>query len=544
MSKEPFALSTISPSSLEEESDYDTICATVMESARGRWFLEEYARRNRNADTRLVLAAIERIDRLIRSDRSPQADRGFRSDLLEMARTIAQTRAEIAGESEAGARDSAAARHTKKPQPRLEIFATAERLHDVAWTMRECGLDPRICEEIETLASSILAASSLQDPADQRAQKLKEVLQYLERRISSMLDAGAQALGVAPHDAGERRNSESGESPADAGAELRSFSIPAIAAAAPTMDPSAELQPDPIVMEPPAGAMAMHASIPVVTNEAPSLSDAEPRGGPTANLIPAVELAIVEPTRSLETIPTMTGATVVFDWTRGSAAMTVDPLEVEPLVSATGVPSADQCCEAVSPQLCLLIATPIPSQAEQSSATFDSPATIADEDQTESSAEPPVEPAAAWPPRRLHLLHATDDDLLAQSTLDIWGGQPLPAAPSDTSTEPSLDPIWDIERELFAPEPIEFPSDEIVSRRFRATPSAVSPPRPGSPVNATVATPVEQIAHASMTAQTPAAAASAALPRPMVRPIPRAAPTDPLAALKAMTPEERIALFT
>src|SRR4249919_3002198 len=102
MPEEPFALSTISPLPAEE-SDYDAICATVMESARGRWFLEEYARRNRNADTRLVLAAIERIDRLIRSDRSPQADRGIRSDLLEMARTIAQTRAEIAGESEAGA---------------------------------------------------------------------------------------------------------------------------------------------------------------------------------------------------------------------------------------------------------------------------------------------------------------------------------------------------------------------------------------------------------------------------------------------------------
>src|SRR5712671_4869976 len=71
MSKEPFALSTISAPSLEdEESDYDAIRATVMESARGRWFLEEYARRNRNADTKLVLAAIERLEHLIRTERN------------------------------------------------------------------------------------------------------------------------------------------------------------------------------------------------------------------------------------------------------------------------------------------------------------------------------------------------------------------------------------------------------------------------------------------------------------------------------------------
>ena len=41
---------------------YDAICATMMESARGRWFLDEYARRNRNADTAMVLAAIERLE--------------------------------------------------------------------------------------------------------------------------------------------------------------------------------------------------------------------------------------------------------------------------------------------------------------------------------------------------------------------------------------------------------------------------------------------------------------------------------------------------
>lgn len=41
--------------------DYEAIQAAVMETARGRWFLAEYARRNRNADTERVLEAIERV---------------------------------------------------------------------------------------------------------------------------------------------------------------------------------------------------------------------------------------------------------------------------------------------------------------------------------------------------------------------------------------------------------------------------------------------------------------------------------------------------
>jgi hypothetical protein len=58
--------------------------------------------------------------------------------------------------------------------------------------MRERGLDPATCEEVEALASSIVATSALQDPADDRGQKLTAVLAYLERRIAGMLEPGAQ----------------------------------------------------------------------------------------------------------------------------------------------------------------------------------------------------------------------------------------------------------------------------------------------------------------------------------------------------------------
>jgi hypothetical protein len=49
------------------DSDYDTILAAVMETARGRWFLREYAHRNRNADTGMLLTAISRIESLLQS---------------------------------------------------------------------------------------------------------------------------------------------------------------------------------------------------------------------------------------------------------------------------------------------------------------------------------------------------------------------------------------------------------------------------------------------------------------------------------------------
>nr|HEV8010677.1 hypothetical protein [Bradyrhizobium sp.] len=63
MADEAFALSPISArASRPREEDYEAIREAFMETSRGRWFLGEYARRNRNTDTRMVLDAVARIE--------------------------------------------------------------------------------------------------------------------------------------------------------------------------------------------------------------------------------------------------------------------------------------------------------------------------------------------------------------------------------------------------------------------------------------------------------------------------------------------------
>jgi hypothetical protein len=51
----------VDPNCEVTDSDYDAIESAIMESSRGRWFLSEYARRNRHADTNLLLSAINNI---------------------------------------------------------------------------------------------------------------------------------------------------------------------------------------------------------------------------------------------------------------------------------------------------------------------------------------------------------------------------------------------------------------------------------------------------------------------------------------------------
>jgi len=66
------------------EADYEAIEAAVMETARGRWFLAEYARRNRHADTTMLLKALDRIEAVVRREHSVSSVDRIRFDLVEM----------------------------------------------------------------------------------------------------------------------------------------------------------------------------------------------------------------------------------------------------------------------------------------------------------------------------------------------------------------------------------------------------------------------------------------------------------------------------
>src|SRR6202521_1206481 len=125
------------------EADYEAIEAAVMETGRGRWFLAEFARRNRHADTKMLLAAIDRPEAAMRGERTTESVDRIRFDLVEMATAIARTKAEIAAiKPDAG-------QHGKFGEATAEldsivgateaatsnILAAAEQIQEVAWTL-------------------------------------------------------------------------------------------------------------------------------------------------------------------------------------------------------------------------------------------------------------------------------------------------------------------------------------------------------------------------------------------------------------------------
>src|ERR1700710_740284 len=94
MADEAFALSPISARAAQpSEADYAAISEAFMETARGRWFLAEYAKRNRNADTSMVLDAVARIEANIAAQKDAAPEHALADALAGIRETVDEARA-------------------------------------------------------------------------------------------------------------------------------------------------------------------------------------------------------------------------------------------------------------------------------------------------------------------------------------------------------------------------------------------------------------------------------------------------------------------
>jgi chemotaxis protein CheZ len=181
------------------ETDYEAIEAAVMETARGRWFLSEYAQRNRNADTVLVLEAIQRLQRSVlgadsATTAAPAASDmpAIQSDLNEIERSIERTRRELAEIDAARLRDGNLGAELEEivaasAQAITEVLSDAERIQEISTTMRAQGVAQGVCDQLDGLATHITTACAFQDLTGQRTAKVAASLRLLEARVQSLV---------------------------------------------------------------------------------------------------------------------------------------------------------------------------------------------------------------------------------------------------------------------------------------------------------------------------------------------------------------------
>src|ERR1700724_4319647 len=181
MADEAFALSPISArATLPREEDYDAISEAFMETSRGRWFLGEYAKRNRNADTHMVLDAVARIEQSLAAQRQPEPDSGLADALAAIRGALDEARARAAA-----ALDGLALDENLAP-----VRKGARVIKEISWRWREIGADGRICDLLDSQVSAIEAGCEQILSADPRA-ALRAAFELIRAQISAFGEADA-----------------------------------------------------------------------------------------------------------------------------------------------------------------------------------------------------------------------------------------------------------------------------------------------------------------------------------------------------------------
>jgi len=181
MANQAFALSPISArASLPSEEDYEAIREAFMETARGRWFLDEYAKRNRNSDTRMVLDAVARIEQTIAAQKQPPPP--VVVDRLPQA--LVSIRSAVEKAQEAGFAAFTGLRVEENLAP---IRKGSRIIKEISWRWREIGADGRICDLIDSQVAAIETACTQLAETDPRV-ALRAAFEIIRNEIEAFRD--------------------------------------------------------------------------------------------------------------------------------------------------------------------------------------------------------------------------------------------------------------------------------------------------------------------------------------------------------------------
>src|ERR1700742_1416577 len=178
MANQAFALSPISArATVPAEEDYEAIREAFMETARGRWFLDEYAKRNRNSDTRMVLDAVSRIEQTIAAQKQPPPP--LVVDRLPAA--LVSIRSAVEKAQEAG---FAAFSGLQLEQNLAPIRKGSRIIKEISWRWREIGADGRICDLIDSQIAAIDTACAQLAETDPRV-ALRSAFEIIRTQIAA-----------------------------------------------------------------------------------------------------------------------------------------------------------------------------------------------------------------------------------------------------------------------------------------------------------------------------------------------------------------------
>jgi len=172
-----------------DEESFEAIEQAVMETARGRWFLAEFATRTRQANTEMLLKSISRLERVIAHSEPLEDRRPVRIKLSRLISDFDTLMATLVGEPESS-RDAAeklTAFVMEGEKSSIEMAVVADAARDVLGQITLPDVDPDDVAELDHQLSELVRLAADHMASMRRFEALAEIHRHVRARLSDMM---------------------------------------------------------------------------------------------------------------------------------------------------------------------------------------------------------------------------------------------------------------------------------------------------------------------------------------------------------------------
>lgn len=180
-----------------ENDDFDTIEKAVRETERGRWFLDEFARRNRVSNTEMLLDSLAKLEEAVARTQSAGTENDIRKDLATLLNEIETLTSDLSlsPENRMPYAPGLGALTARSAKLLYDLAISADTVRDNAAQLRTMSVPESVITALDEETSKIISGASEQMRLMRRFEALVEIQNFIRRRIETIAGLTTPAKG-------------------------------------------------------------------------------------------------------------------------------------------------------------------------------------------------------------------------------------------------------------------------------------------------------------------------------------------------------------
>lgn len=176
------------PAQSIENENFDAIEKAVRETERGRWFLDEFARRNRQSNTEMLLDSISKLEEAVARAKSSPGSDTMRDQLATLVTEIDTLNADLTltPETKTGYASGLGALTARSAKLLYDLAISADTVRDLSLQLKMMSVPDQLIDQLDEETSKIIAGASEEMRLIRRFEALIEIQNFVRRRIEQI----------------------------------------------------------------------------------------------------------------------------------------------------------------------------------------------------------------------------------------------------------------------------------------------------------------------------------------------------------------------